>query len=43
MTLAEDLDRHPAAVLPVFGQIDGRHPATTELAFERVAVSQRLL
>ncbi len=34
----QDLDGDPAAVLQVFGEVDGGHAALAELALEAVAV-----
>ena len=36
----EHLDRHPAIVLEVLGQVDGGHAALAELALEAVAVGE---
>ena len=36
----EDLHRHAALVLEVQRQVDGRHPATAELALDAVAVDE---
>jgi hypothetical protein len=38
---AEYLDGYAAAVLEILGEIDGGHPARTELAFDAVAVGER--
>jgi hypothetical protein len=38
---AQDLDRHLAVVLEVFGQVDGGHAALAELALDAIAVGQR--
>lgn len=36
----QDLDRHRAVVLEVFGQVDGCHPAAAELSLEAIATGQ---
>lgn len=37
VALVQDLDRDPPAELVVLGEVDGRHPARTELAQDAVA------
>jgi hypothetical protein len=37
----QDFDRDAPAMTEIFGEIDGRHPAGTELALESVAIGQR--
>ncbi len=39
----QDLDGYLAVMLPVLRQVDGRHPATTELTLERVTVTQSII
>src|SRR6185437_246528 len=36
----QDLHRHLAVVLEVFGEVDGRHSALAELALDAVAVGE---
>ncbi len=37
----EHLERDLATVLHILGEIDGRHPATSELALDGILVTQR--
>lgn len=37
----EDLQRHAAIVLQIAREVDGRHPARANLAFDGVAIGER--